>query len=191
MYNCITNFTHNSTLKSKKLSRSKSRIKIYNSTELGTKRKKKECMSQRLNDLARPNVRRIRSIFEKQKKKSKFDMIKAEKLLKLMNEPTKKPFDVKICIKELTAKNKQERVAHSGDKAYDKCRQYCDFQCLTDKKVLLENQKFPCKFRVIGNSVQGLTSLFIVFLQITIPSSHKKIQLTITKKLTKISYPKK
>lgn len=149
MYNGICNFTHNSTLKSKNLSRSKTRIKIYNSTKLVTKKKKKECMSQRLNDLARPNVRRIRSIFEKQKKKSKFDMIRAEKLLKLMNELPKKPFDVKRCIVELDEKNKnkQNRVTHAKDKECEKCRQYCDFQCLNNKKILLQNQKLQCKLK--------------------------------------------
>jgi len=145
MYNDIINFTHNSTLPSKNLLRSKTRIKIYNSTELGTKKKKKECMSQRLNDLARPNVRRIRSIFEKQKKKSKFDMIKAEKLLKLMNEPPKKPIDVKRCMEELAgSKNKHERVTHSDER----CRQQLrDFKCLPTKNVLLEKQyELQCKF---------------------------------------------
>lgn len=159
MFNGICNFTHNSTLKSKNLSRSKARIKIYNSTELANK--KKVCISQRLNDLARPNVRRIRSIFEKQKKKSKFDMIRAEKLLKLMNEQPKQPLDVKRCIEELDAKKKQERVNHIRDK---ECTQYRDFQCVTDKKVFLENQKFQCKFNSFSVCALALDHPKITFL---------------------------
>lgn len=100
----INQFSHTSSLKSKNLLRSKHKIKICDSNELRTT--KKECASQRINDLARPNLRRIKSIFEKQRKKSKFDMIRAEKLLTLMNEKTQKPWEVKRCIDELVTVRK-------------------------------------------------------------------------------------
>lgn len=77
-----------------------------NYTPLKKKKEPPDYCSLTFRELARPNMRRINSIFEKQRIKSKFDMMKAEKFVKLLQEPVTTPKEFK---KHLENRNKKVR----------------------------------------------------------------------------------
>lgn len=85
---------------------------VKNNENLG-KKKDPPCQSYRFSELSRPKLKRVQSVFEKQRQKSKFDMIKAEKFVKILESSVNSkntPGDVKKCIenkRKLAVKNKK------------------------------------------------------------------------------------
>ena len=81
------------------------------------------------NKLARPNVRRLKSIFDKKIKKSKFDMLEAEKFCKRLEEPICTPKEINNYLKE------QKRTKNKNvKKAVDSIEEFCKnirFACAT------------------------------------------------------------
>lgn len=86
----ISNFSRHSTLKTNYLLKSKTRINIEENIA-------SEVNSQRFSYLAKPNVKRIKSIFDRQRMKSKFDMRRAETFLKLLHKPSQTSCELEKC----------------------------------------------------------------------------------------------
>ncbi|KAG5681596.1 hypothetical protein PVAND_011012 [Polypedilum vanderplanki] len=91
----INNFSFESNLITKNLLQSKIRINVYESKhDLRNPMVRRKYASSRIERLAKPNVRRIKSIFDKQKKKSNFDMKKAETFIKLLQKESNSSCEV-------------------------------------------------------------------------------------------------
>jgi hypothetical protein len=80
----MNRFYYNTTLVTKNMLQSKTRINIYGSNSLRERVVKAKQISSRLSRLAKPNIRRVTSVFKQAAKKSKFDMMQAEKFAKLL-----------------------------------------------------------------------------------------------------------